>query len=169
MIAQHPLDDQLQRWLDGEAGVVTKSLTDHVNDCVACQVQIDGFKRARCELSAMVAGGVGKVDTLQAIAAIRTRIIEREERSWLEICGDFLRDLRLFHQRAFYAATLAICLGALSSPVIAYLLASGMLANAPQSSGAGVVIEDQTTMIWGDVGQTAVGEAKAADCNHADD
>lgn len=157
--------ERLQQWMDGEAGSRADEIEQHVRQCQECQCQVALWRRVNSELVGAIDSAVGEVDTLSAVAAIRARVVEREESSFASRLGQWSSDLLVFHRRALAGVAVAVALGALSAPVVVYLTGRYLGIAPTVSTMAGVVIESMdsdtravvhrsgggsTTLIWVD-------------------
>lgn len=185
----HISDDDLQRWIDGEAGPDRSRIESYLETEPDAMARVDALRRPGEWLREMVDGGLGPVDTLEGVAAIRERVREREESRWQVRWREWWGDIWAFNRGAVLGVALAAVSGVIAAPALLWLMAEeaaeidaqDALASDENGDGlylpAGIAIErlevedgtarvlgsGETTLIWVDANGSDNWEGQNAD------
>lgn len=168
-------DELLQAWLDGEAGPDTARIEAYVNTHPEAMERVEEFSRAGQWLRHAVDGALGPVEPLEGMAAIRSKIREREESHWKRRLTSWWNDAWMFNRGAMVGVAFAAFAGVVAAPAVLWLMAEEAndievegFAEAPDEGDlyapAGIAIEQlevedgsarvldagETTLIWVD-------------------
>jgi anti-sigma factor RsiW len=146
----------LQAWLDGEPGKRSAQTRDHLEHCRECAHRVDSWRRAGERLRQLVEDGVGEVEPLVALEAIRSRIAEAEQRTLGGRLRRWWQEIWLLNRRALAGVAVAAALGALTAPAVVYMV--GRAGRDTGIVGPAVVVEslevgsDATAVVLGGEG-----------------
>jgi hypothetical protein len=135
----------LSAWIDGEAGGRAAEIERHVRACQSCSDAVREARESSEILRELVDAGVGEIEPLVALRAIRERIALHEGRSLVRRLTDGWADLWAYHRGAVAGVMVAAGLGALSAPAVVLWASRAVHEGGASASLASVVIE---SMEW---------------------
>ncbi len=153
----------ISAWMDGEAGRRADEVARHVGTCPHCGAMADSWRKEGQALRELIDGGVGEVETLPALAKIRQRVADSDERSFGEKLAAFWHDQWAYNRRKVAGVVVAAALGALSAPAVVLWAAHAAQDGSHGARLASVVIESlqtepntQTVVYRGEDGSTTL-------------
>lgn len=132
-------DDQLQAWMDGEAGDDTERISEYVEFHPNARQRLTKLAEARETLRELIDQGLGSIDPLAGMAAIRECIRRDEQGRLSERLRLWWSTVWRFHRGAWVGMVLAALAGALAAPGLLWLLGAGFAESRPVE---GVAVEN---------------------------
>lgn len=131
--------DLLQMWMDGEVGKRSAEVRDYVDNSPAASRELVEWRRSADELRDLVDRGIGEVEPLEALRAIRARVEDRQRRSVVGRVTSWWNELWMFERRRVGGVIAATAVGALCAPALVWWI--GTTSAPTQPAMAAVVVE----------------------------
>ncbi|MBC7792296.1 MAG: hypothetical protein H7Z43_01195 [Clostridia bacterium] len=128
--------EMVHAWVDGEAGERAKDVAALVANDPALTAEADRVRNTGAALRSMVDDGMGPVDPLIAVIRIRQLIAHHKERTFLGKLASWWSDVTTFNRRAFAGVAVAMALGAVSAPLVVYVMGRSSFEPAVLSTAA---------------------------------